>query len=146
MPQPVTGVGLVVFRGSDVLLVKRGRPPKQGQWSLPGGKLEWGETLANAALRELAEETSITAEIMGLIDTVDLIDRDETGAVVRHYALVDFAARWTGGEPVAGDDASDARFWSLDSVDTLGLWEETVRIIQQAWEMQRTWPKPTPAA
>lgn len=131
--QPIAAVGVVCLRGADVLLIKRGKPPRQGEWSLPGGRIEWGETAAAAALRELAEETGVTAHLAGLVDVVDsILTSRGSGDVWGHYVLVDYAARWVAGEPVAGDDAADARFVPLAEIETLGLWEETVRIIRAA--------------
>ncbi len=118
---------MVCLRGGSVLLIKRGKPPREGQWSIPGGRIEPGETAVAAALRELREETGVEAELLGLVDVVDYI------APERHYVLVDYAARWLSGEPVAGDDATDARFVPLDDVRALGLWDETVRVILQAY-------------
>src|ERR1700759_5074878 len=86
------------------------RPRRQGDWSMPGGRLEWGETLHEAILREVKEETGLTVEIVAPIETVDSITRDEAGAVQRHYVLVDYAARATGGALRAGSDAVDARW------------------------------------
>ncbi len=116
------------MRGDEVLLIKRGNPPRQGQWSLPGGRLEWGETLQAGALRELAEETGCEAQILGLIDVVDGV------MTTRHYIMIDYAARWTAGEPVAGDDAADARFFTLDEALAIVEWEETRRVIREAVE------------
>lgn len=128
--RPTAAVGVVCLRDAEVLLIRRGKPPRLGEWSLPGGRVEWGERLEAAALRELAEETGVTAEIAGLIDVVDgLFGAPETEA---HYVLVDYAARWVRGEPVAGDDAAEARFVPLDALDGLGLWSETLRIIREA--------------
>lgn len=118
--RPHTGVGVVVWRDDEVLLIKRGKAPFKGQWSIPGGTLEFGETLHDAALRELAEETSVTAKIAGLIDVYESVS--PTG----HYVMIDYVARWTGGEPIAGDDAADARFFKL---------EEAVRALQ--WDTAR---------
>lgn len=132
---PVPAVGVVCLRGADVLLVQRGKPPLEDAWSLPGGRIEWGERAVDAALRELMEETACSAEIVGLIDVVDgLLSR--RGAPDEppwgHYVLIDYAARWTGGEPKAGDDAREARFFSPAELDALGLWRETLRIIAAA--------------
>lgn len=127
-PRPVPTVGVVCMRGDEVLLIKRGNPPRQGQWSLPGGRLEWGETLQAGALRELAEETGCQAEILGLVDVVDGV------MTTRHYIMIDYAARWTAGEPVAGDDAADARFFTLDEALAIVEWEETRRVIREAVE------------
>jgi 8-oxo-dGTP diphosphatase len=116
-----------------VLLIKRGNPPRQGQWSLPGGRLEWGETLKAGALRELAEETGVTARILGLIDVVDgLFTSRTTGETTRHYVMIDYAARWLAGEALAGDDAAEARFFSLEEALALVEWEETRRVIREA--------------
>jgi len=125
--RPVPAVGVVCLRGREVLLVRRSKPPRQGEWSLPGGRIEWGERTANAALRELVEETGVEAELTGLIDVVDGVFGPDT-----HYVLIDYAARWLSGEPRAGDDAADAAFHSLDALEGLGLWDETRRIILMA--------------
>jgi 8-oxo-dGTP diphosphatase len=124
--RPVAAVGVVCLRGDDVLLIRRGAPPLEGQWSLPGGRIELGEHTADAALRELREETGCIAELVGLIDVVDAIWSD------RHYVLIDYAARWLSGEPIAGDDARDARFFTPAELTTLELWSETRRIIDAA--------------
>lgn len=132
-PRPTAGV--VCLRGREVLLVKRGNPPRQRQWSLPGGRIEWGETTEAAALRELKEETGVEAELTGLIDVVDgVMTSRETGLVTRHYIMVDYAARWLSGEPVAGDDADDARFFPLEEALTAVEWEETRRVIREAFD------------
>ena len=128
LPTPVPAVGVVCLRGDSVLLIRRGTPPRQGEWSLPGGRIEPGERAVDAALRELSEETGIEAEITGLIDVVDGLF-PEAG---RHYVLIDYAARWVSGEPVAGDDALEARFVALDEVESLIEWSETRRIIRMA--------------
>jgi 8-oxo-dGTP diphosphatase len=130
---PIPAVGVVCLRGDDVLLVRRGTPPMEDRWSIPGGRIEWGERAADAALRELKEETSCEAELVGLVDVVDAVftQRGEHEAW-GHYVLIDYAARWTSGEPQAGDDARDARFFSPDELETLGLWNETLRIITAA--------------
>lgn len=125
---PVPAVGVVCLRGEAVLLIRRGTPPRAGEWSLPGGRIEPGERAMDAALRELREETGVEAEITGLIDVVDGLF-PEAG---RHYLLIDYAARWVSGEPVAGDDALEARFVALDEVDGLIDWSETRRVIGMA--------------
>ena len=132
IPQPCAGV--VCLRGGEVLLIRRGKPPRQGEWSLPGGRIEWGETAARAALRELLEETGVTAELLGLLDVVDGLFPAADGDVERHYLLVDYAARWTAGEPVGGGDALEARFWPAAEAMALVQWSETRRIIALALE------------
>jgi 8-oxo-dGTP diphosphatase len=130
---PTPAVGVVCLRGDDVLLVRRGMPPMEDRWSIPGGRIEWGERAADAALRELKEETSCEAELLGLVDVVDAVftRRGESDAW-GHYVLIDYAARWLSGQPQAGDDARDARFFSPAELETLGLWDETLRIITAA--------------
>jgi 8-oxo-dGTP diphosphatase len=128
LPSPVPAVGIVCLRGDAVLLIRRGTPPRKGEWSLPGGRIEPGERAMDAALRELREETGVEAEITGLIDVVDGLFPDAG----RHYVLIDYAARWLSGDPVAGDDAAEARFVALDEVGNLVDWSETRRVIRMA--------------
>lgn len=126
--QPVPAVGVVCLRGEEVLLIRRARPPLAGSWSLPGGRIEPGERAVDAALRELREETGVEAEITGLLAVVDgIIPADG-----RHFVLIDYAARWRSGEPVAGDDATEAAFHPLAEVDRLVEWAETRRVIRLA--------------
>ena len=106
--RPVPAVGVVCRRGDEVLLIRRGRAPRQGEWSIPGGKVHAGETLHAAALRELLEETGVTATISRLVNVYEIIDD------AFHYVLIDYAADWLAGEPVAGDDADEARFMSFE--------------------------------
>lgn len=124
--RPIAAVGVVCFRGDDVLLIKRGAPPRQGEWSLPGGRIEFGERAVDAALRELREETGCEGEVLGLIDVVDGLMGD------RHYVLIDYAVRWISGEPRAGDDAIHAAFVRPHEIAGLGMWSETLRIIEAA--------------
>jgi 8-oxo-dGTP diphosphatase len=133
LPAPVPCVGVVCLRGDEVLLIRRGRPPLEGEWSLPGGRIEAGERATDAALRELREETGVEAEIIGLVDVVDGIFA-EAG---RHYVLIDYAARWVSGEPVAGDDAAEATFQPVAAVGDLVGWSETHRVIEAASAMAR---------
>ncbi|MGE0256272.1 MAG: NUDIX hydrolase [Alphaproteobacteria bacterium] len=130
--RPFVGVGAVVLRGDEVLLVRRARPPRAGRWSIPGGAQELGETWAEAARREVLEEAGVDIAVTGLLDVIDAITRDDDGRVRLHYTLVDVAAEWLSGVPVGGDDADDARFVALDSLDDYELWSETVRIIRLA--------------
>jgi 8-oxo-dGTP diphosphatase len=132
--RPEAAVGVVCLRGEDVLLVRRAKAPLAGQWSLPGGRVEWGERVREAALRELAEETGCAAELIGLADVVDALvagtaDEPEADA---HFILIDFAARWLSGEPRAGDDAAEARFFTPEEIAGLGLWRETFNVIAAA--------------
>lgn len=136
--RPVPAVGVVCLRDDDVLLVRRGHPPREGEWSLPGGRIEPGEGARVAALRELREETSVEAELIGLIDVVDAVFKNKArDLVTRHYVLIDYVALWLSGEPVAGDDADDARFFAPDEIAALGIWDETLRIIAAARKIAR---------
>jgi ADP-ribose pyrophosphatase YjhB (NUDIX family) len=130
--RPIIGVGTVVWHGDRVLLVQRGRPPRQGQWSLPGGAQQLGESLAEAARREILEETGVTVDLGDLIATVDSIERDADGRVRYHYTLVDFIAEAQTAALVPGDDAADARWFEPQEIEGLGLWSETLRIIELA--------------
>lgn len=130
---PVPAVGVVCVKDDQVLLIRRGTAPKMGEWSLPGGRIEPGEKAVDAAIRELHEETGIEASIGGLVDVVDGVF-PEAG---RHYVLIDYWARWISGEPVAGDDAAEARWFSLaDALHTVA-WDETRRILVSGVEMAR---------
>ncbi|HZC17428.1 MAG TPA: NUDIX hydrolase [Caulobacteraceae bacterium] len=126
--RPVPCAGVVCLRGGQVLLIRRGKAPRKGEWSIPGGRMEMGERAAEAALRELKEETGVEAELLGLIDVVDHFH--DGGQAV----LVDYAARWTAGEPAAGDDATEARFVGFDDAMTMLGWGETRRVVALAVE------------
>ena len=131
--RPVPAVGVVCFRGEEVLLIRRGTPPREGQWSLPGGRIEPGEPVRTAALRELKEETSVEAELVDLVDVVDAIFENKAGDLItRHYVLIDYVAKWRSGTPKAGDDAADARFFHLSDLASMGMWDETLRVIDAA--------------
>jgi 8-oxo-dGTP diphosphatase len=129
---PVPAVGIVCFNAAgEVLLIRRGTPPRLGEWSIPGGRLEWGEMTKDAALRELREETGVEAQIMGLIDVVDGIFTSRTnGHVTRHYVLIDYVARHLSGVPRAGDDAAEARFVATEDLGKFALWDKTLQIIE----------------
>jgi 8-oxo-dGTP diphosphatase len=125
---PTPCAGVVCLKGDEVLLIRRGQPPRQGEWSIPGGRMELGETAVAAALRELKEEAGVTAEILGVIDVVDHFSE------VRQAVLIDYAARWVSGEPTAGDDAAEAAFVPVAEALERVTWEETRRIIREAFE------------
>lgn len=128
LPAPVPAVGVICFRGEEVLLIRRGKAPRLGQWSIPGGRVEPGERVTETALRELREETGVEAELLGLVDVVDGV-WPEHG---RHYVLIDYAARWSAGEPVAGDDAAAAEFVPIEAACARVDWDETRRVIREA--------------
>jgi 8-oxo-dGTP diphosphatase len=128
LPAPVPAVGVICFRGDEVLLIRRGKAPRLGQWSIPGGRVEPGERMEATALRELREETGVEAALLGLVDVVDGV-WPEHG---RHYVLIDYAARWISGEPHAGDDAAEADFVPIDEACARVDWDETRRVIRLA--------------
>ncbi|SDE49969.1 ADP-ribose pyrophosphatase YjhB, NUDIX family [Kordiimonas lacus] len=136
--RPVVGVGAVVMNGNNVLLIKRGKPPKENEWSLPGGAQLLGETAFEAAAREVFEETGLTIQPTCLLDVVDYIDRAPDGSLEFHYTLIDYLALTTDRHPVAGTDAVDARFFPLEEALALPLWAETRRIIALAAEKLAT--------
>lgn len=124
--RPLACVGVVCRRGDDVLLIRRGREPLKGKWSIPGGKMDFGETVRAAALRELKEETGVEARITGIIDVVDSIMDDQ------HFVLIDFEAEWISGEPIAADDAMEAEFVPIGEAMRRVDWDETRRVIKPA--------------
>ncbi len=126
---PIDCVGIVCFRGAEVLLIQRGKEPRIGEWSIPGGRIEPGESEVEAASRELVEETQIKASILYKVETVEATFDDVP------YKLHDYAAIWQDKEPRAGDDAMHAEFVPMDKVAKLGMWSETVRIIEKAHQI-----------
>ena len=130
--RPLIGVGVVVIKGDRVLLVRRGKPPRQGQWSLPGGRQRLGERIAETARREVGEEAGIEIAVGPVIDVVDSITRDAAGVVEYHYTLVDLVAEWRSGEATAGHDAAEVAWADPADLAPYELWTETERIIALA--------------
>ncbi|MFT3998114.1 MAG: NUDIX hydrolase [Asticcacaulis sp.] len=113
--RPIPAVGVVCWRDDEVLLIRRGREPRKGHWSIPGGKVERFESLAQTALRELREETGIEAQLGPLIEVYEIIEPgSEAHPEGFHLVLIDYVAQWLSGEPVAADDADEARFVNFD--------------------------------
>ena len=127
--RPLVGIGVVVVRDDRVLLVRRGKAPRAGRWSLPGGRQRLGETVREAARREVREETGLEVAVTALLDVVDSITRDGDGAIAYHYTLVDFRAEWRAGEARAGGDAAEVVWAEAQDLARYELWDETLRLI-----------------
>ena len=131
---PIIAVGTVVLKEDCILLIKRAKPPKENQWSIPGGAQELGETTRQAAIREVREETAITIDGPVFLDVIDYIDRDKAGRIIHHYTLIDYGANYRSGILSAGDDASQAKWVPIDQLSEYSLWKMTEKIIFQAVE------------
>jgi ADP-ribose pyrophosphatase YjhB (NUDIX family) len=129
---PRVGVGAVVYDGERVLLVRRGRPPLVGKWSLPGGLVELGETTLEAVKREVAEECGLDIRVAGVAGVLDRVVRDDEGRIRYHWVLVDFLAFPESRTATAGSDAADVRWVALDQVERLDITEGLVDMIQRA--------------
>jgi ADP-ribose pyrophosphatase YjhB (NUDIX family) len=130
--KPGAGVSILALRGRDVLLVKRGKAPYGGAWSFPGGSIEWGETAAEAARRELLEETGLLASSLTLGDVVDAILRDDSGNAVAHYTIIVFFTREVSGNLLAGADAADAQWFGPEARAGLTLTPGLETVIAKA--------------
>lgn len=139
---PIVGVAGVVLDRGGVLLIRRGREPMKGAWSLPGGALEVGETMAQGVEREVMEETGLAVEAIEVVATLDRIVRDDNGRVRYHYVLVDLLCQVVQGgfgaeSLVAGDDAEEAMWVMLDALDGKGMEEAAVHVIEAASQRAR---------
>tara|TARA_B100000686_G_C16681265_1_gene912092 strand:+ start:886 stop:1323 length:438 start_codon:yes stop_codon:yes gene_type:complete len=134
--RPYVGVGVIVFRDHKVLLVKRNKEPNKGHWSIPGGRQMLGETAAEAAKRELLEETGVEVDQLSLVDVVDAIIPDVEGKIKYHYTLVDYMGQWESGDSRPGDDAQEVSWVSLNKLNSYSLLDKTMNIIHKAAEMQ----------
>ena len=126
---PLVGVGAIIIEDSRVLLVKRAHPPLQAQWSIPGGVLEVGELIREAAIREAREETGLIVEPGDLLGVYDRILRNSEKRVQYHYVLIDFLCRRVGGELAAADDATEVRWFTREELPALNLAEDTQDVI-----------------
>jgi ADP-ribose pyrophosphatase YjhB (NUDIX family) len=131
---PLVGVGAIIIEGERVMLVKRAHPPIQGQWSIPGGVLEVGEMVREAAIREAREETGLVVEAGELLGVYDRIIRGSDRRVQYHYLLVDFLCRRVGGELQAASDASEVGWFTRAELPALNLAVETLDVIQKGFD------------
>ena len=128
--KPEVAVGAIVMRDNKVLLVKRNQPPGKGLWAVPGGRVELGETLQEAAEREVREETGITIRARNPVCSFDLIDRDEAGHVRFHYVIVDLMADYVGGKANPNDDASEVRWATSQEMEELPTSQTTKELLK----------------
>ncbi|MBS9477248.1 NUDIX hydrolase [Ancylobacter radicis] len=139
--RPVLATSAAVFREGRVLLARRGQPPARGVWTLPGGRVEPGETLAEAAAREVMEEVGVRCIILGVAGAVDVILRGDDGALGAHFVVVSHAARWESGEPATGPEAAEIGWFdpaALPADTTPGLAAivaQAARLAQDAYAL-----------
>jgi len=134
--QPVVGVGAVILQDDRVLLVRRGREPLKGIWSLPGGVLELGESLEAGIRREIREEVGLEVEVGPVVEIFERITPDDRGDTRYHYVLIDYLCRPTGGTVLAGDDAEDARWFELHELSSIAVTQGTPPVIEKAFRMR----------
>jgi len=130
--QPLVGVGALIVENGRVVLIKRGKAPLLGEWSIPGGMLELGETLRQGAEREALEETGLVVRATELLGVFDRVVPDAEGKIIYHYVLIDFLCERISGELRAGADAADAQWFTPDMFAKLPLAEDTAGVIQAA--------------
>lgn len=131
---PLTGVGAIIFRDDQVLLVKRGHSPSMGKWSIPGGLVELGESLDDAVRREVLEEVGLEVRVVDLVAALDRVIRDAAGRIEYHYILLDFLCTAGPGNPVAATDAEECRFVPLEQLSSYDLTRGTETVIRRAFE------------
>lgn len=134
---PLIGVGAVIVDQGRVVLVKRKFPPLAGEWSIPGGRLEIGETQREAVVRETREETGLTVEPGELLGVYDRLLRDDGGRILYHYVLIDFLCWRVAGELQPGGDADDARWFSKEETGKISLLEDTAEVIRLGFKKVR---------
>ena len=132
--RPFLGVGAVIVDDNRVLLVRRANPPLQGEWSIPGGLVETGETTREAVVREVLEETALQVGVTVLVELFERILRDNQSRVQYHYVLLDYQCRVLGGEAQAGSDVSEVRWATLDELELLSVAAETCAVIRKVFD------------
>lgn len=129
---PFSAVGVVVWRDEQTLIIRRGKPPGQGQWGLIGGAQEVGETFFECAVREAREEAGIEIKPLDIITAIDGITRDGDQNVQYHYSIVEVNADWVSGDAVAASDITDVRWVTLPELRALNVWSEMLRVVELA--------------
>jgi len=135
--RPLLGVGAVIVRNEQVLVVRRSHPPLQGQWSVPGGLVETGETTREALIREIREETSLIVEPLDLVEVFERILRDGDSRVQYHFVVIDYLCRIVSGEACPGTDVSEIRWVPLEKLQELGITPETRDVIHKGLNAAR---------
>ncbi len=135
--RPLLGVGAVIVRNEQVLVVRRSHPPLQGQWSVPGGLVETGETTREALIREIREETSLIVEPLDLVEVFERILRDGDSRVQYHFVVIDYLCRIVSGEACPGTDVSEIRWVPLEKLQELGITPETHDVIHKGLNAAR---------
>lgn len=134
---PLLGVGALIFEGGSILMAQRGKAPLMGQWSLPGGLVETGESLENAVRREVLEETGLEVKPLGVLEIFERIIRSAEGGAEYHYVLLDYICRVTGGTLCAGDDASNVQWVERRALKDLDITEGTLAVIEKGFRNRR---------
>ena len=134
---PIVGVGAVIVDRDRVLLVRRANEPSRGRWSIPGGTVELGETLARAATREVSEECGVEVTVGDVLSTFDMIQRDAQGHIRYHYVLIDLAARCVSGEPAAGTDVLEVRWVREAEFEELDIVPRLLPVLRHALQWTR---------
>ena len=129
---PIVGVGAVIVRHGEVLIVRRANPPLQGEWSIPGGALDLGEKLRDGVAREVREETGLDVEVGPVLDVFDSIFPDSEGRTQYHYVLIDYLCHSRSGTPAAATDVSEVRWARPEELDSLGMKPLTIEVIRKA--------------
>ncbi len=138
--RPFVGVGAIIFRGDEVLLIRRGTAPALGKWSIPGGLVELGESLEDAVRREILEEVALDVKVLDLVAVLDRVIKDQEGRIEYHYILHDFLCESTQGEPLPATDAEECTFVRLDRLSSYDLTRGTEKIIRRALERSKEKP------
>ena len=143
--QPVVGVGGVIISGERALLIRRGSEPLKGEWSIPGGRLELGETIAGGVVRELREETGLDVRVLSLIEVFERIFRDEEAPAAKppryHFVILDYLCEVVNGEPRPGSDVTGLAWAREEELPRFRLTPTATRVLRQAFQMARAWPR-----